>query len=160
MTTRSNVLPLRPYLQATSWRAKLVVVVLYWGLCFFLPSLQPSEAIDLVFILAIAYWALVHHRKHWVPHYVRYHLLQALMMILLLGVCLGIIGAFINTVFSILPILGLGQLLNGTLYSINLWLKAITSLLLFVIPFVLGFAALLGKNPSLPSISEQARRWA
>lgn len=160
MSSRSNVLPLRPYQQAPSWWTKLVVVATYWLVAYVLPRFQSGEVINVLMLLAIAYWALVYNRKQWVPYYIRYHWLQVLLIIAFLGIGAAILGALINTCISILPIVGLDKMANQALYYTRASVAMISGVIMFGVPFVMGLGALFGKNPTLPSVSDQARQWA
>jgi uncharacterized membrane protein len=159
MTPYTNVLPLRPYQQAPTWWARLGVVALYWLMAVYAPR-QPWEALSVVFWLGLAYWILVHHRKHWLPFFVRFHLLQSLMLMAIMGIASGILFALLDLLASLLPILGLQSLMVKALPWMQTGISVLVLAVTFLVPFALGVATLLGKNLSLPTVSDQARQMA
>jgi hypothetical protein len=159
MSTNTNVFPLRPHQQAPSWRARLVVVASYWVAAIKFPSIGPDLLIDLVMIAGLLYWALVHHRKHWVPYFVRFHWLQLLMLMLFVGVGFAILGAFIQMLISILPLVGINALSNKYLLFIINTVMLLGLMVKFGLLFIMGCGVLVGKTPNVPALTDQARQW-
>jgi hypothetical protein len=161
MSYPSNVRPFSPRNPRPSSPSavteRLISLVVYAVLGYFLRNpLQTSFNVYL--ILGILYWAFVQQRRHAVPGFIRYHLLQAILMHLFLMLGTQIFLAASNFLVSTVGLFGLSVVPWGDMLR-NYGLMAAV-LLSVVLSAWMMVAALLGRTPSIPLVSQQVRYWA
>jgi uncharacterized membrane protein len=138
---------------------RILVAVSYLLLGYYLRV--PGEAqFNVLLVLGLLYWGLVHQRRHQIPEFLRFHWLQALLLFLMLYVVLNVLFAVLALAVSTLTLLGLKPLFGVTLETWPFWFGIFHALAMFCPCVVLALAALLGKSPSVPLVSQQARYWS
>lgn len=161
-----NIRPFRPKNNAPTTQARIGALALYLGagwLLFQQSLVSGQQGFSVFLLLGLIYWVFIKRHVVATSYFFRYHYLQAtLAFLLVFGLCmLSVIVC--QTVGSLLSVLNVPSIMPVTtllLGTIPQYLDLAFKGLIAAIALSQGLAALAGKLPRLPVVSDNAEFWA
>ena len=161
-----NIRPFRPKTSAPTTKARVGALALYLGagwLLFQQSLVSGQQGFSVFLLLGLIYWVFVRRHVVATSYFFRYHYLQAtLAFLLVFGLCMlsVIVCQTVGSLLSLFNMPGLMPVTTLLLGTIPQYLDLAFKGLIAVIALSQGLAALAGKLPRLPVVSENAEFWA
>jgi len=161
-----NIRPFRPKTTAPSAKARVGALVLYLGagwLLFQQSLVSGQQGFSVFLLLGLIYWVFIRRHVIETSYFLRYHYLQAtLAFLLVFGLCMlsVIVCQTAGSLLGLINMPSLTPVVTVLLGTVPQYLDLAFKGLIAVIALTQGGAALAGKLPRLPVVSENAEFWA